>query len=156
MTRLTYQTYQTHLAQDSAFERRLSLVGQSFTGFDWGTRQPFSHNVIRHHVNTGRELRAQAVRQALRGLIRGILDAVRQGAEALQRWHLRRVTYRELMALNDHLLHDIGLHRDQIPAAVEGLLRNEANRVAEPQAYVATVAGRRSDAANDDRPNLAA
>ena len=59
---------------------------------------------------------------------------------------------RELMALDDRLLHDIGLHGDQIPAAVEGLLRNESNPVAKLRAYVATVAVRQSDAANDDRP----
>ncbi len=153
MSRLTNRTYQTSLTQDSAFERRLSLVGQSFTGFDWGTRPALSHEV---YAETGRELRAQAVRQALRGLIRGSVGAVRQGAEALRRWHRRRVAYRALMALNDHLLHDIGLHRAQIPAAVDGLWRNESNPVAKPQAYVATVAGRPSDAANDDRPDLAA
>ena len=156
MSRLTNQTYQTSLTQDSAFERRLSLVGQSFTGFDWGTRPALSHAVIKHHPKTGRELHLQAVRQALRGLIRGSVGAVRQGAEALRRWHLRRVAYRALMALNDHLLHDIGLDRAQIPAAVDGLWRNESNPVAKPQAYVATVAGRPSDAANDDRPDLAA
>ena len=156
MNRLTNQTYQTPFAQDPAFERRLSLVGQSFTGSDWGTRAALSHEVIEHYTQTGRALRAQAVRQALRDLIRGIVGAVRQGAEALQRWHRRRVTYRELMALDDRLLRDIGLRRDQIPAAVEGLWRNESNPVAKRQAYVATVAGRPSDAANDDRPDLAA
>ena len=156
MNRLTNQTYRGSVGTDPALERRLSLVGQSFTGFDWGTRPALSHEVIEHYAKTGRELRAQAVRQALRGLIRGSVRAVRHGAEALQHWHRRRVTYRELMALDDHLLHDIGLHRDQIPAAVEGLWRNESNPVAKPQAYVATVTGRQSDAANDDRPDLAA
>ena len=156
MSKLTNQTYQTPFAQDPAFERRLSVVGQGFTGFDWGTRPALSHAVIEHYAKTGRELRAQAVRQALRGLIRGSVGAVRQGAEALRRWHRRRVAYRALMALNDHLLHDIGLDRAQIPAAVDGLWRHESNPVAKPQAYVATVAGRQSDAANDDRPDLAA
>ena len=138
MSKLTNQTYRGSVGTDPALERRLF------------------HEVIEHHAKTGRALHPQAVRQALRGLIRGIVGAVRQGAEALQRWHRRRVTYRELMALNDRLLRDIGLRRDQIPAAVEGLLRNESNPVAKPQAYVATVAGRPSDAANDDRPDLAA
>ncbi len=138
MSKLTNQTYRGPVSTDPDLERRLF------------------HEVIEHHAKTGRALHPQAVRQALRGLIRGIVGAVRQGAEALQRWHRRRVTYRELMALNDRLLRDIGLRRDQIPAAVEGLWRNESNPVAKPQAYVATVAGRPSDAANDDRPDLAA
>jgi uncharacterized protein YjiS (DUF1127 family) len=110
------------------------------------------HEVFEHHAKTGRELRAQALRR----LVRGIVGIIAQGAEALRRSDRRRVGYRELMALDDRLLRDIGLHRDQIPAAVKGLLRNESNPVAKPQAYVATVAGRPSDAANDDRPDLAA
>ncbi len=83
-------------------------------------------------------------------------EVIAQGAEALRRWHRRRVAYRALMALNDHLLQDIGLDRAQIPAAVDGLWRHESNPVAKPQAYVATVAGRPSDAANDDKADLAA
>ena len=138
MSRLTNQTYRGSVGTDPALERRLF------------------HEVIAHHAKTGHALRAQVGRQALRGLIRGIVGAVRQGAEALRRWHRRRVTYRALMALNDHLLQDIGLRRDQIPAAVDGSWRHESNLVVKPQAYVATVAGRPSDAANDDRPDLAA
>ncbi len=132
MSRLTNQTYRGSVGTDPALERRLF------------------HEVIEHYAKTGR---AQAVRQALRGLIRGIVGAVRHGAEALQRSHRRRVGYRELMALDDRLLRDIGLRRDQIPAAVEESLWNQPGPA---EAYVATVAGRPSDAANDDRPDLAA
>ncbi len=131
MSRLTNQTYRGSVGTDPALERRLF------------------HEVIEHYAKTGRA-------QALRRLVRGIVGIIAQGAEALQRWHRRRVAYRALMALNDHLLQDIGLHRAQIPAAVDGSWRNESNPVAKPQAYVATVAGRPSDAANDDRPDLAA
>ncbi len=138
MSRLTNQTYRGSVGTDPALERRRF------------------HEVIEHYSKIGRELRTQAVQRAVRRLVRGIVGIIAQGAEALRRWHLRRVTYRELMALDDRLLHDIGLRRDQIPAAVKGLLRNESNLVAKPQAYVATVAGRQSDAANDDRPDLAA
>ena len=156
MSRLTNQTYRGSVGTDPRFERRLSLVGQSFTGFDWGTRPALSHAVIKHYAKTGRELHAQAVRQGLRGVIRGIVGASRRGAEALQGWHLRRVTYRKLMALDDHQLDDIGLHRGQIPAVVEGSGRDESRPATAPQPYVATVAGPRSGAANDDRPDLAA
>ncbi len=136
MSRLTNQTYRGSVGTEPDLERRRF------------------HEVIEHYAKTGR---AQAVRQALRGLIRGIVGAVRQGAEALQRSHRRRVAYRELMALDDRLLRDIGLHRDQIPAAVEvgGRPWLIPQRL-QPQPYVATVAGRQSDAANDDRPDLAA
>ena len=131
MSKLTNQTYRGSVGTDPALERRLF------------------HEVIAHHAKTGH---AQAVRR----LVRGIVGIIAQGAEALRRWHRRRVTYRALMALNDHLLQDIGLRRDQIPAAVDGSWRHESNLVVKPQAYVATVAGRPSDAANDDRPDLAA
>ena len=131
MSRLTNQTYRGSVGTDPALERRLF------------------HEVIEHYAKTGR---AQAVRR----LVRGIVGIIAQGAEALRRWHRRRVAYRALMALNDHLLRDIGLDRAQIPAAVDGSWRHESNPVAKPQAYVATVAGRPSDAANDDKADLAA
>ncbi len=138
MGRLTNQTYRGSVGTDPDLERRLF------------------HEVIEHHARTGRALRAQAVQRAVRRLVRGIVGIIAQGTETLQRWHRRRVAYRALMALNDHLLRDIGLDRAQIPAAVDGLWRHESNPVAKPQAYVATVAGRPSDAANDDRSDLAA
>ena len=37
-------------------------------------------------------------------------------------WRKRRIAIRELSALNDHTLKDIGLHRGQIPSVVDGLL----------------------------------
>ena len=41
---------------------------------------------------------------------------------ALRTWRKRRIAIRELGALDDHTLKDIGLSRSQIPAVVEGLL----------------------------------
>ena len=35
-------------------------------------------------------------------------------------WHRRQQAYAELMALDDHSLADIGLHRSQIASLVEG------------------------------------
>ncbi len=107
------------------------------------------HEVFEHHANTGSALRAQSLRR----LVRGIVGIIAQGAEALRRSDRRRVGYRALMALDDRLLRDIGLRRDQIPAAVEESLWNQPGPA---EAYVATVAGRPSDAANDDKADLAA
>lgn len=39
---------------------------------------------------------------------------------ALAQWRRRERAYTELMALDDRSLADIGLHRSQIPAIVEG------------------------------------
>lgn len=41
---------------------------------------------------------------------------------ALPSWRKRRIAIRELRALDDHTLNDIGLSRSQIPAVVDGLL----------------------------------
>ena len=39
---------------------------------------------------------------------------------AFKRWQQRQRAYDELMALDDRALADIGIHRSQIPAIVEG------------------------------------
>ena len=43
---------------------------------------------------------------------------------AWQEWRKRHNAYHELMALDDRSLADIGIHRSQIPAIVEGFYRN--------------------------------
>jgi uncharacterized protein YjiS (DUF1127 family) len=40
---------------------------------------------------------------------------------AFSQWRRREQTYAELMALDDHSLADIGLHRSQIGALVDGV-----------------------------------
>lgn len=42
----------------------------------------------------------------------------------LRTWYERRAAIAELRALPDHLLADIGLERNGIPTAVDGLLKN--------------------------------
>lgn len=42
--------------------------------------------------------------------------------DALGRWHSRRKTIQALSALDDRMLRDIGLHRSEIPALVDGLV----------------------------------
>ncbi len=46
--------------------------------------------------------------------------------QAIIRGHQRRVAIRELGALNDRTLRDIGLHRGQINTVVDGLLNSKA------------------------------
>ena len=43
------------------------------------------------------------------------------GRAALANWRQRRRAFDELTALDDRSLADIGIHRSQIPAIVEGL-----------------------------------
>ncbi len=55
------------------------------------------------------------IRSAVQGLIKSIAD-----------WNRRNALHRELMALPDYMLKDIGFSRDQIPAVVNNELRREA------------------------------
>ncbi len=42
------------------------------------------------------------------------IDAVGAAAASFGRWHKRRIAIRQLMALDDHILKDIGIHRGDI------------------------------------------
>ncbi|MFQ6019095.1 MAG: DUF1127 domain-containing protein [Kiloniellaceae bacterium] len=42
------------------------------------------------------------------------INVVRSAADAILRWHKRRIAIRELMALDDGILRDIGMRRDDI------------------------------------------
>jgi uncharacterized protein YjiS (DUF1127 family) len=59
---------------------------------------------------------------------------------ALARWRQRQRAYNELMALDDRSLADIGIHRTQIPALVDGV-RPAVALESEPDAVVASAFG---------------
>jgi uncharacterized protein YjiS (DUF1127 family) len=74
--------------------------------------------------------RAQAVADALAGLRsglarlgRGLWSAAAGTAAAIGRWRRERATMRELMALDDHMLKDIGLSRSMIRGIAAGVAR---------------------------------
>ena len=75
----------------------------------------------RRVMREAERLRAEAVRDALRGLWRGILRL----GEAVRRSEQRRGSLQELLALDDHTLADIGLHRAELQAVARGLVRWE-------------------------------
>jgi len=50
-------------------------------------------------------------------------DIVRKAVQAVSTWHKRRVAIRELSALSDRQLADIGLMRAEIPSVVEKLTK---------------------------------
>jgi len=55
-------------------------------------------------------------------------------------WRRRQRAFHELMALDDRSLADIGLHRSQVPALVEGF-DSAVHRQAQPDAVVASALG---------------
>jgi uncharacterized protein YjiS (DUF1127 family) len=67
--------------------------------------------------------RTQAMRHALRDLYRLLLRvpfAIVTGWRAVALWHKRRQAMRELNAFDDRALHDMGIRRSEIEAAVSG------------------------------------
>jgi uncharacterized protein YjiS (DUF1127 family) len=49
-----------------------------------------------------------------------LINILAAARHALSNWRQRQRAYRELLALDDRSLADIGIHRSQIPALVEG------------------------------------
>jgi uncharacterized protein YjiS (DUF1127 family) len=56
---------------------------------------------------------------------RRVTGWVRRGFSALGRVHARSVALRQLHALDDRLLQDIGLRRDQVGVTVEAMFRGD-------------------------------
>lgn len=134
-------------------DRGLSLLSQSLTGYDWAHGHDLNHDALKHYAKVGRELRAKAVRQALRRLGQVIVGAVGRTAQAFKHQHLRRTNIRQLAELSDHQLKDIGVLRAEIPASVDRLLRNESQPATEPKVLTITETKER---ANDEMSKLAA
>jgi len=62
---------------------------------------------------------------------------------AIARWRQRQRAYDELMALDDRALADIGIHRSQIPAIVEGWHEATHRGASLPAAVIAQAFGPR-------------
>ena len=69
------------------------------------------------------------------------IDAVRAAAAAIGRWHRRRIAIRQLMALDDHTLKDIGFFRGDIHSVAGERLKTslgEARPISIPPRPVGT------------------
>jgi uncharacterized protein YjiS (DUF1127 family) len=64
--------------------------------------------------------RTQAIRDMLRDLFRLLLRAPFVSWRAVALWHKRRRAMRELNEFDDRALHDMGIRRSEIEAAVFG------------------------------------
>ncbi len=63
------------------------------------------------------------------------INAVRAAAASLARWHKRRIAIRQLVALDDHILKDIGIRRGDIHSVAEARLKTslgEARPISAP------------------------
>jgi uncharacterized protein YjiS (DUF1127 family) len=70
-----------------------------------------------------RAARTQAMHDLLRALFRLLLrapSAIVAGGRAVALWHTRRQAMRELNEFDDRALHDMGIRRSEIEAAVFG------------------------------------
>ncbi len=80
-------------------------------------------------------------------------------AAAITKWNKRNKAIRELSALNDHLLKDIGIFRGEIRTVVDAMLTaSEARRAARPRLIAAhsSVPSAHPAPANDKQAELVA
>lgn len=116
---------------------------------------------LEHYIAKGRLLRAQAVAALLivgaagiaRWLHSGFSAGIKLGRRAtrwLAREHQRRVGLRALMALDDHLLKDIGLSRSEIHAMVDGVFRSPQSRQSRERAETLTLLVNKEAVSNDN------
>ncbi len=91
-----------------------------------------------------------------RGL-RAAIDVGRALAKAIVRAHKRRATIRDLMALDDRTLKDIGVRRDDIYSVVEELYYPlPPVGTTRPASQIVSTQSGSADAANDDKFESAA
>lgn len=119
----------------------------------------YTQEEMRRFEQWARRERAATVVGTFKSLGRVIKTAAAGPAalvSAIRRWHRKREAVRELSAMSDHILRDIGLSRGQIRSVVEELSdgRPPVQRVPQPsaarKAAEARVPGKAADQAATD------
>ena len=104
------------------------------------------------HTARARELQSEAFGRALgaagRLVARSATDALRRTVDAIR----RRRTMTALSRLDDHLLADIGIDREQIPAIAQGAIAPSGAIPRRTIAAATCPTQYRGDAANDTKP----
>jgi uncharacterized protein YjiS (DUF1127 family) len=120
---------------------------------------------LEEYIAKGRLLRAQAVAALFTAAAKGIARRLRSGVSTsidlgrraiswLAREHQRRAGLRALMALDDHMLKDIGLSRGEIHSMVNGVFRSpETGQSRQAKALTLVV---NKEAVSDDNVRRAA
>jgi len=110
-------------------------------------------DALHHYQLLGRRLQARAMASALVRLFSAAVWPVKKLAADYARGLREAAAIRQLGALDDHLLRDIGIRRENIPAAVAGLMSRPAVAASAPVAL--RPAGRQA-ACNDPHAKAAA
>jgi len=79
------------------------------------------------HLQRGRHLRSEAFYRRIGAAIVMLGGAYRALRDGLRRHNARRTAVGELSRMNNHMLADIGIYREQIPTVVEGMLGHRAS-----------------------------
>ncbi len=80
--------------------------------------------------------------------VTAVAESVANADGAIRAWRARRASIGELSRLDDHLLKDIGIHRSEIRAAVNGMLSRPPAREHRPALRAVTATDRARPAAN--------
>ena len=136
-------------------ERRVTLIvdGGDRYGLVPGTNISLSE--FQRYQLRGRQLQARAMAKVLIGLGKAVAWPFAKLAGAYRRSRVRAAAMRQLKAMDDHLLRDIGIRREDIPAAVAGLMSRPAPADALP-APAGRQPDRRQPACNHPRARAAA
>jgi len=105
-------------------------------------RRPRGGADFAYYEARARRLRAETVGRALAAARRGVGRTAGRLAGAARRWQQARAAERELSALDDRMLCDIGLTRAEIGAAVRGKLKPSHREWAAPRLRRMAVADR--------------
>ena len=93
--------------------------------------------------------RGKGLAKALADVPRSIYHWLERIVSRLASVQARRTALRNLYALDDRLLHDIGLRRDQVAEVVEGMFRGQDVETPTPAAPVVQTAAGEADVDNE-------
>ncbi len=80
------------------------------------------HKLIAHHVARGRRLRASAIRNSFKWVAGRTTQGIASLFRHFKDWNQHRRGMKELIALNDHMLMDIGLTRGDVESLANGTI----------------------------------